>query len=138
MAASTPAASPSLFVGRWTVADDKPKYSAKGMIYKSLDVAPCDRDVCGVSVAANGTCGPVLFRFHSTSLIVGEAVEGHGRWGTVKKNLALSGWRDKDIPGGRRLSISLGDGYDLGERSANMPKFSAEYRPIGKARCIAR
>ena len=137
-AASAGSTSASVYAGRWTVDDDKPQFSAKGRLYKNVDVAPCAGDVCGVSVADNGACGPVLFRFHAATLAKGETAKGHGRWGTVKKNLVLDGWRDKDLPGGRRMGINLGDGYDFGERSGNMPKYTASYRPVGKASCVAR
>jgi hypothetical protein len=138
LALSAAAASPSTYSGRWTVADDKPMFSTKGRFYKTLDVARCGGDVCGVSVAENGACGPTLFRFHAATLARNDPAKGHGRWGAVKKNIVLSSWTDQDLPGGRRMNINLGDGFDFGERSGNMPKYSAEYRPIGKASCIAR
>ncbi|HMI41896.1 MAG TPA: hypothetical protein VK485_11790 [Sphingomicrobium sp.] len=120
------------------MAEDKPIFSAKGRLYKTVDVVRCGGDVCGVSVAHNGACGSLLFRFHSATLAREDLPRGHGRWGTAKKNLVLSSWKDPDMPGGRRMNIDLGDGYNFGERSGNMPKYSAEYRPTGSARCVAR
>lgn len=138
VAASANAASTPSYAGRWTVADNKPQFSTKGRFYKTLDVAPCGSDVCGVSVNDSGICGPVLFRFRSASLAREEQARGHGRWGTAKKKLLFSSWSDSDVPGGRRMIIYLGDGYNFGERSGNMPKYSAQYRPTGRASCRAR
>ena len=132
------AASPKTYAGRWTVAEKKPVFSAKGRFYKTVDVARCGGDVCGVSVGDDGRCGPVLFRFRSATMARNDPAHGHGRWGTVKKNIVLDAWVDADLPGGRRMVINLGDGYDFGERSGNMPKYAADYRPTGKAACIAR
>lgn len=132
------AGSASAYLGRWTVAEDKALFSAKGRLYKTVDVARCGADMCGVSVADNGACGPLLFRFHATTLVRNETARGHGRWGAVKKNIELTSWQVPDVPGGRRITIDLGDGYDFGERSGNMPKFSAQYRVSGRASCVAR
>lgn len=137
--ATAAAAAPLTYLGRWTVAEDSPVFSVKGRFYKTVDLARCGADVCGVSVADNGACGSVLFRFHSATLAKETSVYyGHGRWGKAKTNLGLGIWKDSDVPGGRRMNITLGDGYDFGLRSGNMPKFSAEYRPTGNARCVAR
>ena len=135
---SAAAASPSTYVGRWTVSDADPVFSARGRFYKTVDVARCGNDVCGVSVADNGACGPTLFRFRTATLARNDPAHGHGRWGSQKKNIVVNSWSDFDLPGGRALNINLGDGYDFGERSGNMPKYSADYRPTGKAACIAR
>ena len=132
------ASSGASYLGRWTVADDKPVYSARGIFYKTVDVAPCGRDYCGVSVGKNGACGPILFRFLATSIRSGGGLSGHGRWGDTRKNIELYQYADKDSPGGRVMGVNLGDGHDFGERSGNMPKFSAQYRPLGAAHCMAR
>ena len=132
------ASSDASYLGRWTVADDKPVYSARGILYKTVDVAPCGRDYCGVSVGKNGACGPILFRFLATSIRSGGGLSGHGRWGDTRKNIELYQYADKDARGGRVMGVNLGDGHDFGERSGNMPKFSAQYRPIGAAHCMAR
>jgi hypothetical protein len=62
-AAGEAAGSP--FWGRWKVTSDgeAPVFSSRGRDYKTIDIAPCGKDFCGVSVKDNGQCGPVLFRF---------------------------------------------------------------------------
>ena len=132
------ASSDGSYLGRWTVADDKPVYSARGIFYKTVDVAPCGRDYCGVSVGKNGACGPILFRFLATSIHGGGGLSGHGRWGDTRKNIELYQYAEKASPGGRVMGLNLGDGHDFGQRSGNMPKFSAQYRPIGAVQCMAR
>jgi hypothetical protein len=42
----------SPYYGRWTVGGAKEVFSARGKLYKTIDIAPCGRDFCGVSVAA--------------------------------------------------------------------------------------
>lgn len=129
----------SLYSGRWTVSDDKPVFSSNGILYKTIDVVPCGHDHCGVSVGSGGACGPVLFRFTSKSIRGGERLQGHGRWGNARKNIVIEAAADDNsAPGGRYLSIDLGDGYDFGERSGNMPKFSAGYHSLGVAHCVVR
>lgn len=132
------AATAPAYAGRWTVSDDKPAYSSRGIFYRTIDVARCGNDYCGVSVGANGRCGPMLFRFLATNIRRGGALAGHGRWGNARKNVELWQFAEKAVPGGKVMGINLGDGHDFGERSGNMPKFSAQYRPIGAARCMAR
>jgi hypothetical protein len=61
VAGVSPASSP--YYGRWTVDDESPVFTARGRLYKTIDVAPCGRDFCGVSVDDAGTCGATLFRF---------------------------------------------------------------------------
>src|SRR5690349_17617859 len=70
--------------GRWTVSDDKPAYSAKGMLYKTIDVVPCGDGFCGVSVADDNACGQVLFRV-LTPYTADEELVGQGKWGKDKK-----------------------------------------------------
>ena len=132
------AATGSAYVGRWTVSDDKPVFSARGMLYKTIDVAPCGKDYCGVSVGKNGACGPVMFRFLATSIKSGNSLSGHGRWGDARKNIEIYQYAEKQARGGKVMGVNLGDGHDFGERSGNMPKFSAEYRPVGAAHCVVR
>jgi hypothetical protein len=124
-----------VYIGRWTVSDDKPVFSSRGIYYKTFDIAACGKDFCGISVGKSGNCGPVLFRFTAKSINSESGLNGHGRWGNAKKNVEIYGLRTKDTPGGRFLSLNLGDGHDFGERSGNMPKFSAVYRPLGAPRC---
>lgn len=124
----------SPYFGRWTVSGDKEAFSSRGMLYKTIDVAPCGRDFCGVSVATNGTCGPTLFRFLSRNKSE-EYLHGHGVWGKQRKNITLESYVNEEAPGGRQIDLNLGDGHDFGERSDNIPKFTASYRPVGAARC---
>lgn len=127
----------SPYFGRWTVNGEKERFSTRGQAYRTIDIAPCGRDFCGVSVAANGTCGPTLFRFFARNQRA-EMLRGHGVWGAQKKNVTLESYNNEDAPGGRVIDLNLGDGYDFGERSDNMPKFTAAYRPVGAVRCTAR
>ena len=129
---------PNPYHGRWTVSEDRPVFTARGRMYKTIDVAPCGRDFCGVSVSDAGACGPVLFRFLWPRKDEGTMLYGHGRWGTGRKNVQISTWEDSGVPGGRSVELYLGEGHDFGERSGNMPKFHALYRPVGSARCTAR
>jgi len=126
------------YVGRWTVSDDKPAFSARGQYYRTIDLAPCGKDFCGVSVGKDGTCGPILFRFLAKTVAKGQGLVGHGRWGNATKNVEIWAAFEKESQGGRYLSLNLGDGHDFGERSGNMPKFSAGYSPAGQAHCVAR
>ena len=137
-ATATASAQAPAHVGRWTVSDEKPVFSARGMLYKTVDIARCGADYCGVSVGRNGACGPVLFRFLASSIRSGGSLSGHGRWGDVRKTIELYQYAEKASPGGRVMGLSLGDGHDFGERSGNMPKFSAQYRPLGAAHCVVR
>jgi hypothetical protein len=136
-AAHTAADPRSPYFGRWTVSDEKERFSSRGQAYKTIDIAPCGRDFCGVSVAANGTCGPTLFRFLARNQRA-EMLRGHGVWGAQKKNVTLESYANEEAPGGRVIDLNLGDGYDFGERSDNIPKFTANYRPAGAVRCTAR
>jgi len=131
-------AGPNVYEGRWTVSDEKPVFSAKGLYYKTFDIAPCGKDFCGVSVDANGKCGPVLFRFLSKSIKAEQGLNGHGRWGNQKKNVEIYAYWDKQSQGGRWMSFNLGDGHDFGERSGNMPKYTAGYSPVGAAHCVVK
>ena len=98
-----------------------------------IDIAPCGRDFCGVSVADNGSCGSTLFRFYSRRQ-ANSRLEGHGLWGTVKKDITIESYEGEN-PGVHAIDLYLGRGHDFGERSDNMPKFHAEYRRSGEARC---
>ncbi|HOB15117.1 MAG TPA: hypothetical protein PKN09_12810 [Novosphingobium sp.] len=133
--AATPA---SPYWGRWTVADRGAAYSSRGREYKTIDIAPCGKDFCGVSVADNGKCGPVLFRFLMKRADGKDELRGHGRWGSARKNVLIWLFDDDQGRSNQRMKLYLGDGYDFGERSENMPKFEAEYRRSGVARCKAR
>ena len=134
--AGAAAAAPSIYTGRWTVADDKPTFSSKGLFYKTIDVAPCGRDYCGVSVGKNGACGPTLFRFLAKTVAREQGLNGHGRWGSATKNIEIFAYEEDGRP--RTLVVSLGDGHNFNDRGGNMPMFSATYRPVGTGRCTAR
>lgn len=136
-AAGTPADPRSPYFGRWTVSGEKEVFSSRGKLYKTIDIAPCGRDFCGVSVALNGSCGPTLFRFLARNQRE-DYLHGHGVWGKQRKNITLASYTLEDLPGGRSIDLNLGDGYDFGERSDNIPKFTASYRPAGAVRCTAR
>lgn len=143
LAAGAPAASSSStmsspYFGRWAVSEDNPVFTARGRLYKTIDVARCGRDFCGVSVDDRGRCGTTLFRFLMAHANGEESLRGHGRWGDSRMNVVLYNYEASDAPGGRTIEIYLGKGYDFGERSDNMPKFHANYRKAGQAQCIAR
>lgn len=145
MAASTSALAnapaTSLYYGRWTVAAERPVFTARGKLYKTIDIAPCGKDFCGVSVADDGKCGPTLFRFLGKRARddSDDYLRGHGLWGKVKKNIVIYSYTDDEAtPVTRTLELYLGDGYDFGERSANMPKFHANYARKAAAICKAK
>ena len=132
------AASPSPYFGRWTVSENRPVFTVRGRLYKTIDIAPCGRDFCGVSVDDRGTCGGTLFRFLMAHADASDSLRGHGKWGAETKNVLLDNYEDSDAPGGHRMELYLGNGYDFGERSDNRPKFHANYRKAGRAQCTAR
>lgn len=133
---SQAAAPGSPFFGRWKVAGEKPVFSSRGREYKTIDIAPCGKDFCGVSVAENGRCGPTLFRFLMKRANGETELRGHGKWGGARKNVLI--WLFDSDDAHKGMQVYLGDGYDFGERSENMPKFDAAYRHSGVARCTAR
>jgi hypothetical protein len=132
------AAASSPYYGRWTVSENRPVFTVRGRLYKTIDVARCGGDFCGVSVGDKGACGTVLFRFlggHATGTV---ELHGHGKWGDAQKNIVIYNLADGDSPKDSSLELYLGDGHDFGERSDNMPKFHATYRRLGSAVCTAR
>lgn len=130
----------SPFWGRWKVTSngDAPVFSSRGREYKTIDIAPCGKDFCGVSVKEGGQCGPVLFRFLMKRADGKDELRGHGKWGTGRKNVLIWLFDGDANEQHQRMQIYLGEGYDFGERSANMPKFDAAYRHSGAAKCKAR
>ena len=126
---------PANYMGRWTVSDDKPVFSAKGKLYKTFDVAPCGKDFCGVSVDDANKCGPTLFRF-LTAHAADYTLNGHGVWGSVKKKLQIAyAMPDNDKP---YISIGLGnDDMDITGREGSIPTFEANYKQAGDATCKA-
>ena len=124
------------YYGRWTVSDDKPAFSAKGKFYRTIDIAPCGNDFCGVTVEASNTCGPTLFRFLTTHAIE-EELTGHGRWGDTKKKLQLGYVRSPDIHPYVYLALGADD-MDVSGREGSVPTFEANYKNLGEATCFAK
>lgn len=137
VAAPAQAGASSPYYGRWTVSENRPVFTARGRLYKTIDVAPCGRDFCGVSVSDDGKCGTVLFRFLGRNVAAGE-LRGHGKWGADQKNIVIYNAASDEEANGQSIELYLGDGHNFGERSGNMPKFHADYRRLGNARCRAR
>lgn len=127
----------STYYGRWAVSEERPVFTARGRAYKTIDIAPCGKDFCGVSVDDNGRCGAVLFRFLGIHANV-ETLRGHGKWGDEQKNVVIYSYGTPDAGQPAGFELYLGDGYNLGGRSGNMPKFHTEYKRTGNARCVAR
>lgn len=138
-AAASQAAAPttSPWYGRWNVAEENPTYTARGMAYKTIDIAPCGNDFCGVSVGAGGRCGATLFRFFGHRAGEDSSLQGHGRWGGGRKNVVIYSYDTDEANDRKGIELYLGDGYDFGGRSENMPKFHADYRRSGAAQCKA-
>lgn len=125
----------SVHYGRWTVDDPDARFSARGRDYKTIDIAPCGKDFCGVSVNDQGRCGPVLFRFLAKNRNA-EELKGHGRWGAAKKKVGINNYMSNT--NSRAIHLTLGDGYEFDERSGNMPTYESGYVRSGTARCTAR
>lgn len=124
------------YYGRWTVSDDKPVYSPRGKLYKTIDLAPCGKDFCGVSVADDHSCGQVLFRFLTTHAD-DEDLIGHGKWGDSKKKLQIGLAKPDDQP--PYLYLGLGsDDMDLSGREGSIPTFQANYARSGEAVCTTK
>ena len=122
--------------GRWTVAEDNPVFSSRGREYKTIDIAPCGKDFCGVSVAADGSCGPTLFRFltiHASN----EELKGHVKWGNAKKTVVIDYVKNDVEPPYVMLGIGEPD-LDFSSREGSMPIFSANYTVKGEAHCFAK
>ena len=134
--ATVACADDSHFFGRWTVETPNEKFSAKGIDYKTFDVAPCGADFCGVSVSDKGNCGGTLFRF-LTIHAQDETLHGHGHWGKLKKNIALYTF-SKTEKSDMLIDFNLGDGYDFGDREGSMPTYQATHQRTGDASCVAK
>ncbi|QQR37244.1 hypothetical protein JI749_06430 [Devosia oryziradicis] len=120
------------YYGRWTVSDEEPAYSSKGIRYKTIDVAPCGEDFCGISVGEDNSCGEVLFRFLTTHA-ADELLVGHGRWGNAKKKLEMYYGDDSEAP---YMFVALGsDDMDLSGREGSIPTFQASYERQGEVAC---
>lgn len=126
----------SPYFGHWTQTVLDTPASAKGKLYRSIDVAPCGKDFCGVSVADDGSCGPTLFRFltiHASD----EELKGHGKWGDAKKIVVI----DYVKAEGEEPYVMLGLGepdLDFTGREGSMPTFQANYAVKGTAHCTAK
>jgi hypothetical protein len=144
LAAAAPVAMPQGFVlpanpyGRWTVSEKHPVFTARGRLYKTIDVAPCGRGFCAVSVGDDGKCGVLLARFPKLTEQWLDGAYTRGKWGNGKQDIYLYDNSDSEKPNYRSIGVSLGDGVDFGSRSGNMPKFDATYRRLGNARCVVR
>jgi hypothetical protein len=138
MASSAPSgAGGSPYYGRWQVNEPNSHFSARGRAYKIVDIAPCGRDFCGVSVGDNGQCGQTLFRFLSAHSDGSTRLLGHGLWGSGKKDITIDSY-EGDTPGSGTLELFLGNGHDFGERGGSMPMFNATYEKHGAAQCRSR
>jgi hypothetical protein len=121
------------YYGRWTVSDDKPVYSSKGKVYKTIDIAPCGKDFCGLSVDDHNSCGKTLFRFFTTHA-ADEDLTGHGKWGEAKKKLQMGFVAPSDAEA--YVYVALGaDDMDISGREGSNPTFDARYKKIGAASC---
>lgn len=127
----------SAYYGRWVVDDTEARFSTRGLEYKTIDIAPCGKDFCGVSVNDAGKCGKTLFRFLSKNKNA-DMLKGHGKWGSARKNVVIYNWDDGGTPPNRTMQLYLGDGYDFGDRGGSMPMYESQYRRSGVARCSAR
>ena len=117
--------------GRFTVDDPTDKFSANGKLYRVVDIAPCGKDFCGVSVDGQ-TCGAILFRFLSTHR-ADDTLEGHGKWGGEQLKLFI--FASLDAP---TMTLSMGGAkFNPESRSGSVPTFTADYHRIGEATCKA-
>jgi hypothetical protein len=138
VASPATASTNSPYWGRWKVSDISGPFSSRGREYKTIDIAPCGKDFCGVSVSDAGKCGPTLFRFLMKRADGEQDLRGHGKWGSARKNVLIWLYDGEDGKPKQNMQLYLGEGYDFGERSENMPKFDSTYRKSGVARCTAR
>lgn len=124
--------------GRWTVNEKHPVFTARGREYRTIDVAPCGRGFCMVSVGDGGKCGVLLARFPKLTREWWDGAYSHGKWGNGRQEIWLYDNGAEDRPKHRSIGISLGDGVDFGSRGGNMPKFDATYGRLGNARCLVK
>jgi hypothetical protein len=118
--------------GQWQSTDPASNFSARGMPYRTIDIAPCGSgDFCGVSVGATGACGATLFRFYIKHLQDGDSrIQGHAAWGN--RNEEAQTWFDSD-----NFAIVLGHNADVTGRSGSIPIFNTQYHKTGEAKCTA-
>ncbi|MGE3690547.1 MAG: hypothetical protein AB7F98_04120 [Novosphingobium sp.] len=136
-APSAGSASGSPLYGRWQVDDAEAHFSNRGRAYKVIDIAPCGRDFCGVSVGGNGRCGATLFRFLGRHADGHSRLMGRGVWGTGKRDVTIDAYAG-ETPEAAKLDLYIGNGHDFGERGGSMPMFNASYERNGQAQCRAR
>lgn len=137
--ATAQAPASSSWYGRWIISEDRPAFTSRGRAYKTIDIAPCGKDFCGVSVADDGKCGTVLFRFFGYRAKEDSYLQGHGKWGSVRKNVVIYSYDvSEGGPAKWEIELYLGEGYDFGGRSENMPKFHGVYRRDAAAQCLSR
>jgi hypothetical protein len=126
----------SPYYGRWAESEDNPKFSAKGRLYKTFDVAPCGADFCGVSVSDNGQCGPTLFRFLMIHADGESGLDGHGLWGSAKKYIQINTVDNGDnTPKGLELYMA-NDHADFDSREGSDLIYTGEYKRSGDAKCM--
>jgi hypothetical protein len=127
------------YVGRWSVSEATPKFSARGLAYKTIDISRCGTSLCGVSVTDSGKCGASLFRMKHENADGDSRMQGHANWGKAKKNIVVYSYggppENAEEANNFGFELYVGDGYDMGGRSENMPKFYAPYKRKGASAC---
>jgi hypothetical protein len=119
--------------GQWQSSEPVANFSARGKLYRTIDIAPCGPDTfCGVSVGAKENCGQTLFRFYIKHLADGDtSITGHASWGDHKEAAQI--WFDDNS-----LNIMLAaDSATFTERSGSVPIFTTEYHKTGESKCTA-
>jgi hypothetical protein len=120
------------YLGRWTVKDTQTKFSSKGKLYKTFDIAPCGKDFCAVSVDDTGACGKTLFRFPITDVRKGSLI-GYGVWGKTKKTLMIAYATPDGAP--KYFWLGLGDAKMDFVGRGSLPTFEADYVRVSDAKC---
>ena len=95
----------SPYYGRWTVAEEEPVFTTRGRLYKTIDVSPCGKNFCGVSVDDTGKCGTTLFRFAGKSAKGVDELRGRGKWGQAQKNVVIYASQEADAPSERYFCL---------------------------------
>ncbi|WNJ93368.1 hypothetical protein [Bosea sp. 685] len=121
-----------LFLGRWTILNDRQGLSDQQRPYKIIDVVPCEGHICGISVSDTGDCGSVLFRhltLHEGPL--GLFMDGSGKWG--KDSLTLRIIRLEDAPQIRVFLSRFTVG--TGNEGTRTVEYRETYRRMADAAC---
>jgi hypothetical protein len=124
--------------GRWTVDEARPIFTARGRLYKTVDIAPCGRRFCGVSVGDDGKCGALLFRLSMPAADWSDGLYGRSKWGNGQQDFGIYDGTEVQSKHFTRIELSVGNEIDFNSRSGSMPKFQAAYRRLGAARCVAK